>query len=257
MKNITQKFTEVFKKGQCALMTHIIIGYPNLKTSEKLVIEMAQAGADFIEMQIPFSEPIADGPVFFEACQESIKRGTKVKDCFDLMARVSKKVDIPLLFMTYYNIPYHYGIENFCKDARAAGCCGFIIPDIPPEEAKEYLSCCNKYKLAPIFIVTPTSSIERIKAISKVAKGFIYCVGRTGITGGKTKFGAEFKRYLKRIQTFTRLPLGIGFGVKTLEDVKAISKLADMAIVGTAITQTFHEQGIEGVKNLIKTLKMQ
>lgn len=255
MSIISKKFAEIFKSGKTALMTHIIVGYPNLATSEKLVLEMAGAGTDFIEMQIPFSEPIADGPVFFDANQEVLKNNIKVKDAFELMTKVSQKITTPLLFMTYYNIIFKYGLDKFCAAAKKAGCCGLIIPDVPPEEAHEYLKKCHRYKLAPIFIITPNTPDERIKKICGLADGFIYCVGRTGVTGGKTKFGTEFQRYMKKIRRYTNLPLGVGFGVRTKEDVTAISKYAEMSIVGTAVTQSFREQGIEGVRNLVKVLK--
>lgn len=256
MPKIDQKFKQLLSAGEPALMTHTVIGYPDLTTCEELVIGMSEAGADFIELQIPFSDPLADGPVIMDACQKALaEQHVKVKDAIELMARLTKQIDTPLLFMSYYNILYNYGVKKFCKDASEAGCAGLIIPDIPIEESKEYLLECSKNKMDPIFVVSPVTPEDRLKKIGAKAKGFLYCMGRTGVTGKSTKFGTDFKNYMERVKRYTNLPVGVGFGVKSHDDYCKIAEHAEMTIVGTALIEAYKKGGKSEVIRFVKSLK--
>jgi len=255
MQKITDKLNQLNSENQMGLMTHVVVGYPDLETTEKLIIEMDKSGADLIELQIPFSDPIADGPTIMKASQVALKKGIKVKNAFNLVKRLSDKISTPLLFMTYANILENYGVEKFCQDAKDVGIEALIVPDISPEEANEYLVACEKYSLAPIFIMAPTSTNERLKRITKVAKGFVYCVARTGVTGAETNFGAELDEFLKRCRNFTNLPLSVGFGIAKKEDVNFLKGKADFAIVGSQAIRVLEEKGVGAVGKFVKMLK--
>ncbi len=255
MQKIIDKLKQLKTENQMGLMTHVVVGYPDLETTEKLVLEMDQSGADFIELQIPFSDPIADGPTIMKASQIALESGVKVQDAFNLAKRLSGKVSAPLLFMTYANILVKYGFEKFCQDASEVGIEGLIVPDIPPEEAGEYLAACEKNDLTPIFIMAPTSTDERLQSIAEVAKGFIYCVARTGVTGAETNFGAELDEFLTRCRKFTDLPLSVGFGISKKEDVDFLKGKADFAIVGSQAIRVLEEEGVEAVGEFVEELK--
>lgn len=255
MQSIINKLKAIKSSGQIGLMTHVVVGYPDLNTTEELVIEMDKNGADLIELQIPFSDPIADGPTIMKASQIAINHGMKVKDAFKLAHSLSGRIEAPLLFMTYANIIFQYGYETFCHDAREAGINGLIIPDIPPEDAADYLKACEKENLAPVFIMAPTSTDERLEKIAKVAQGFVYCVARTGVTGAKTDFGKDLEDFLTRCRKFTDLPLGVGFGISSKKDVDFLKDKADFAIVGSQTIRILEEKGVKAVGEFIRELK--
>lgn len=237
-------------------MTHIVAGYPTKKTSLKIAEEMTKFGISFIEIQIPFSDPIADGPVIMQANQKALENKTTPKDCLDLMKELKKKPsETELLFMCYFNTIFNYGIENFCRDAKKAGAYGLIVPDIPPEEGKDYLTACKKYKLHPIFVLAPTSTKKRIKKITKKASGFIYLMARTGTTGQKTKLGKQIQIYIQNIRKYTKLPLAVGFGIKEKEQIKFLENKADIAVIGSGILEEIREskekEAVEKVKKFL------
>ncbi|MGC8765027.1 MAG: tryptophan synthase subunit alpha [Brevinematia bacterium] len=243
------------KEKEILLMTHIVIGYPDLNTSYKIVETMVKSGVDLMELQIPFSEPIADGPTILYANHIALKNGVSVEDCFEFGRSVSKNFDIPFLFMTYYNIPFKYGVERFVEKMRDSNLKGSIIPDLPPEEAQVYLNSMKKNDLNPIFIFTPTSTDERLKLISQNAKGFIYCVARKGITGQKTDFNTELINYIKRCRSFTYLPLALGFGIKEKSEIEFLKGRVEIAVIGTQTIRIFEERGIKGVEEYISSLR--
>ena len=187
MRKLEQKLAEIKKRKRIGLMTHVIVGYSSLEETIMLVETMVASGVDVIELQIPFSDPLADGPTIMRACEESLANGTKVKDAFMVMKTVSGKVSIPLLFMAYYNTVFRYGVETFCKDAKTAGAAGLIVPDMPIDEEQEehFMRYCKKYDLHNIHVISPASTDERLKKNAAVADGFVYCTARQGITGAK------------------------------------------------------------------------
>jgi tryptophan synthase alpha chain len=237
------------------LMTHLVLGYPSLAINREVIRQMVENGVDLIEMQIPFSEPVADGPMIVKANQDSLAAGTRVRDCLEFAAEITATYDIPFLFMTYYNILFKYGVERFFRQAVEIGVKGFIIPDLPPEEGREFLALADKYDVAPILIYAPTSTEERMRELAGFARGFIYCVARRGVTGRQTDFTSDFEAYLSRCRKATGLPLAVGFGISTREDVHYLTGKADIAVIGTATIRLVEERGPAAVGPFIAGLR--
>ncbi len=236
------------------LMTHIVVGYPSFEDSLRMVEAMVEGGVDIMELQIPFSEPTADGPVILRANQAALDAGSTVERCLQFAEQVAERFDIPFLIMTYYNILYAYGVERFAARMAQAGLRGAIVPDLPPEEAQAYLAAMKAHGLAPIFIYTPTTSDERMQRIAKVAAGMLYCVARRGVTGAATSFGDELDGYLARCRAATNLPLAVGFGVKDRGDVGFLKGRADLAVIGTQTIRLVEDHGVKAVKPFIQGL---
>lgn len=237
------------------LMTHIVLGYPSFAVNREVVSQMVANGVDCIEMQIPFSEPMADGPVILKANQDSLAAGTSVADCMAFGAEMSEKYDIPFLFMTYYNIVFKYGEERFFQDCRTAGIKGLIIPDLPPEMGGEFFRLAREYQVAPVLIFAPTSTDARMAELNRSAAGFIYCVARRGVTGKQSDFGGEFTTYLTRCRAATELPLAVGFGIRNREDVAAITGKADIAVIGSETIRLVDREGPQAVGPFIAGLR--
>lgn len=222
-------------------MTHIVAGYPTLKKSEEIAMRMANCGVDFIEIQIPFSDPVADGETIMRANQKALENGVKVEDCFELMRRLAGKFLIKpkFLFMSYFNILHHYGLEKFCKKAKECGCYGLIIPDMPIDEEKydHYLAICKKFGLMPILVISPLTSESRLKQLAKYAKGFVYCVSRYGTTGQASNLNPHLASYLKKVRKYIKLPLAVGFGIAKKEHMEAVWKHAEIAVIGSKIIE--------------------
>ena len=237
------------------LMTHIVIGYPSLEASFDIVKQMVEAGVDLMELQIPFSEPIADGPVILKANADALSTGITVEECLDFARKVTEAFDIPFLVMTYYNILYKYGVEKFAAAMEARGLQGAIVPDLPPEEGAEYLSAMNRHHQAPIFIFVPNSSEERMKMLAEYGKGFIYCVARKGVTGAQTAFSRDLDAYLERCRKATNLPLALGFGVSCKEDIDFLKGKVDIAVVGSQAIRVLETDGAPAVGDFIRGLR--
>lgn len=237
------------------LMTHIVIGYPSLEASLSIVDAMVSAGVDLMELQIPFSEPIADGPVILKANQDALANGVTVKECLAFARETAQRYDIPFLLMTYYNILYKYGVVQFAQTMKAYKIRGAIVPDLPPEEGEEYLNAMAAHDLAPIFIYAPTTTAQRMDRIARDAKGFVYCVARKGVTGDHTDFSRELDTYLDRCRRATDLPLALGFGVKDRSDVAFLRGKADIAVIGTQTIRIVEEKGIAAVGDFIHGLR--
>ncbi|MEJ2201068.1 MAG: tryptophan synthase subunit alpha [Desulfuromonadaceae bacterium] len=237
------------------LMTHIVIGYPSLEASYRIVREMVEAGVELMELQIPFSEPIADGPVILRANQEALATGISVEQCLDFAEKVSREFNIPFLVMTYYNILFKYGVEQFAEALAKRGLQGAIVPDLPPEEATEYLRAMAANGLDPIFIFAPNSSVERLQRIAGHARGFVYCVARKGVTGAQTDFSRELSAYLERCHQATDLPLALGFGVGSKADVEFLKGKVDVAVIGSQAIRILDSDGVEAVGTFIRGLR--
>ena len=236
------------------LMTHIVAGYPSLAESEQIAETMLETGVDFIEIQIPFSDPIGDGPTITEACRDAIDAGIKVEDCFNLMEKVQKKAQIPLLFMTYYNIIFNYGVEDFCKKCADLNVYGLIVPDMPFDEEKEehFLENCQKYDLKPIQIVSPITPEERLKKIGEMAEGFVYCVAGFGTTGTKQNKMEDVESYLTRVRKYVKVPISLGFGISSKEEIQEAGKVADIVVIGSQIIKMYQrDKDLEKIKELL------
>ena len=237
------------------LMTHIVLGYPSFDDSFRIIEAMVEAGVDLMELQIPFSEPTADGPVIVRANQAALEGGATLKDCFYLVEKVAHTFDIPFLIMSYYNILFRYGVRRFVTDMSQGGLRGSIIPDLPPEEGQEYLDAMQKHDLAPILIFSPTTSLDRMRYISTFGKGFIYCVARKGVTGSNTRFSEGLATYLTKCRESTSLPLALGFGIKEKSDIDFLKAKADIAVIGSQTIRIMEQQGVDSVGNFIRSLR--
>jgi tryptophan synthase alpha chain len=237
------------------LMTHIVVGHPSLDTSLRLVEAMVAAGVDLIELQIPFSEPIADGPVILRANQEALAAGTTVERCFELAAQVTRRFEVPFLFMSYYNILFRQGVARFVTRMRETGLRGAIVPDLPPEEGAGYLTAMGEEQLDPIFIYSPNTQPARLASIAQHARGFIYCVARKGVTGSATAFSHDLSEYLARARAATTLPLAVGFGVKDKTDIAFLRGKADIAVVGSETLRILERDGVSAVTPFLKALR--
>jgi len=243
------------QKQEILLMTHIVLGHPHFDTSLRLVESMVHAGVDLIELQIPFSEPMADGPVILRANQEALDAGSTVDRCFDVATEVARRFDIPFLFMSYYNVLFRRGVSQFVARMQQAGLRGAIVPDLPPEEGGEYLAAMKDAALDPIFIYSPNTTDERLKAIAQHASGFVYCVARKGVTGSETAFSTELSSYLSRARAATSLPLAVGFGVKEKHDVDFLRGKADIAVVGSETLRVLERGGLSAVGPFLSGLR--
>lgn len=236
------------------LMTHIVLGYPSFDVCRRVVEQMAAANVELMELQIPFSEPIADGPVILHANQKALAAGATVDRCLELTSRLSREFPIAFLFMTYYNIAFVRGVDTFAREMREAGVRGAVIPDLPFEEGAPLLEAMAREQLEPIFLFAPNTTDARMAAIAQHASGFIYCVARKGVTGAKTDFEVV-GNYLERAKRHTKLPLALGFGVKEARDVAALRGKVDIAVVGSETLRVLERDGAAAVGPFIRGLR--
>lgn len=234
---IDKKFSALKKYGQKAFIAYITAGDPDLSTTEDIVLALESSGVDIIELGIPFSDPMADGPTIQAASHRALQNKVSLKKIFTMMVRLRKITQIPVAFMTYYNPVFKYGLVSFFKSCASAGVDGVIIPDLPYEEAKDLIALGKKYKIATIFLAAPTSTRERIKNIAKVSTGFIYYVSLTGVTGERTKLPREVVSNVRSIKKMTDKPVAVGFGISSPDQARQIAKVADGIIVGSAIVK--------------------
>jgi len=237
MNRIEKLYADVRAKRRAAFNVYLCAGDPDLETTRELILALEQAGVDMIELGMPFSDPIADGPVIQAAGQRSLERGTTLPKVLALVAEVRKRSQIPIALMTYYNILHKFGLKKLAAEAKRAGIDGLIVPDLIPEEAGELVALARPAELATIFFVAPTSTDERIALADRMSTGFIYCVSLTGITGARAELPADLKQYLERVRARTTKPMAVGFGVSKPEQVRALGELADGVIVGSAIVR--------------------
>lgn len=249
------KITKAFENRK-AFIAFITGGDPDLETTEKLVPAMADAGADLIEIGIPFSDPVAEGVVIQEADERALQGGCTTDKLFDMVTRIRLKTDVPLLFMTYLNPIYTYGKEKFLSRCAECGIEGIIVPDMPFEEKDELSELCELYGVDLISMITPTSE-ERIALIAKEAKGFIYCVSSLGVTGVRSEITTDIGRMIQKVREVTDIPCAIGFGIATPEQAGSMAKLADGVIVGSAIVKLvakFGKESIEPVSEYVRSM---
>lgn len=237
------------------LMTHIVLGYPTLQASLQVVDAMVDAGVELIELQIPFSDPMADGPVILHANQRALAAGVTVEDCFQAAKTLARRhPQVRLLLMTYYNIVHCRGPRRFARDANEAGLYGTIVPDLPHEEGQEFYSALAENELEPVFLFSPSTGDERMAQIATQASGFIYCVARKGVTGARTDF-QSLEPYLARCRKATSLPLALGFGVKDRSDVLGLVGKVDIAVVGSSTISLIDREGVSAVGAYIRSLR--
>lgn len=259
---ITTAFAGARAQRRIALIPYVMAGYPDAATSEALAVALGQAGADVIELGVPFSDPMADGATIQAASHHALEGGMTLSGALELAGRVSACISTPLVLMTYYNPVFSYGLERFCTAASAAGIAGLIVPDLPPEEAEPLLRATSARGLALIFLVTPTSPQERIQQVARISRetgGFIYCVSLSGTTGARDRLPEHLGDFIARVRAETDLPLAVGFGIAQPEHVAEISRIADGAVVASALLNMVDaapegrkiEEGVDFLRSLL------
>ncbi|MCR5796878.1 MAG: tryptophan synthase subunit alpha [Eubacterium sp.] len=247
------KIREAFANGK-AFIPFLTCGDPSLEATKKNVLAMARAGADLIELGIPFSDPTAEGEVIMDASLRALNAGTTTDKVFAMVEELRSEIDIPMVFMTYANVLFSYGIERFAKRSKEVGIDGFILPDIPYEEKEEFEEPCKKYGLDLISLVAPTSH-DRIKMIAGDASGFLYCVSSLGVTGVRAKISTDIGGMIDIAKSVSDIPCAVGFGISTPEQAGEMSRFADGVIVGSAIVKICQEYGEEAAAHIEEYVK--
>ncbi|TKB72625.1 MAG: tryptophan synthase subunit alpha [Nitrospira sp.] len=234
---LDRTFALLRERGEKALITYVMAGDPSLQTTEELVVELERAGADIIELGVPFSDPIADGPVIQQAAERALRSGTTLRSILSMVTSLRVKTQIPLVLMAYYNNIHAFGPERFCHEAAKAGIDGLILPDMPPDEAGPLRGPAAAAGLPLIFLLAPTSTPERRTFVARQSQGFVYYVSLTGITGAKLVNLDDVAKNVEKIKKITKVPVAVGFGVATPEDAAKVTAIADGVIVGSAIVK--------------------
>lgn len=241
MNRIDERFRLLREKGDRALMPYLTAGDPDLATTRALILEFEKRGADLIELGVPFSDPLADGVTIQRASQRSLSSGTTLPRILEMVGELRADCRLPLLLMSYVNPIFHFGCARFAKEAAAAGVDGLIVPDLPPEEAAELIEATAAHNLHTVFLIAPTSPQSRVRTIAAASKGFIYYVSLRGVTGVRSRLSEDLEANLRMIRAETDLPLAVGFGVSTPEQVRLVSRVADGVIVGSAIVSLLEQ----------------
>lgn len=243
-------------KDHKAFVAYVTVGYPSMWATLQAVPLLAQCGCDIIELGIPFSDPLADGTTIQKASYEALQNGVTPKTSLETAQKLRLKTDIPMVFMSYYNPIFHYGVEKFCKECEQVGIDGLIIPDLPPEEGVELQNSTQKHGIDLIYLLAPTSTDERIDLIAEKSSGFIYLVSVTGVTGARTELPQELSSFVQRVKKVTDKPLCVGFGISTPEQAKQVAEISDGVIIGSRIIQLL-ESGIslDSLRNFATELR--
>jgi tryptophan synthase alpha chain len=234
---ITARFGKLRDSGEMGLIPYLTAGDPSLAATESFVLALAAAGADVIELGVPFSDPVADGPTIQRAIERSLAAGTTLRGVLDLVRSLRAKTEVPLMLFSYYNPVLQMGLDRFAAEAAAAGADGALITDLTPEEAGDYRAAMRKHDLDTIFLAAPTSTDERLARIAEVSSGFLYVISRTGVTGAKDTLPDDLPALIRRTRRATRLPIAVGFGVSLPVHVSLLGGLADAAVVGSALVE--------------------
>jgi tryptophan synthase alpha chain len=253
MSRISRTFRKLKKEGRKALVAYIMAGDPNIKATVRYIAELESAGADVIELGVPFTDPLADGPTIQRAAERALLGGVTLRRVLDIVSTVRESVTVPLVLMTYFNPVFRFGIDSFVEEAVRAGTDGIIVPDLIPEEAGSLVDSSRRHGLDTIFLLAPTSTPDRIKRVVKASRGFIYYVSITGITGGMLSLNSTMKRTLSLIREGTSKPAVIGFGISNPGEAAAVAKLADGIVVGSAIVKRIAEK--RDIKDFVRSIR--
>ena len=259
MSRIARTFANLRSAGRLALIPYFTVGYPDVATTVELAPALVAAGADLIELGVPFSDPLADGVTIQRASHAALEAGVTPRACLEVARRIRARVETPLIFMGYYNPILRYGPDAYCQDTASAGADGLIVPDLPPEEAGELRAAASRAGLDLIFLLAPTSTDERIRRVCREASGFVYCASLAGVTGARQNLAAGLSDFLGRIRRHTDLPLAVGFGISRPEHVAEVAKVADGAIVGSAVVDRLESlpaaERVSGTAAYLATLR--
>ncbi len=261
ISHIQAVFSSKRTDHSAALMPYMTLGYPDIETSVDIVKAAAYNGADLIELGVPFSDPLADGPTIQHSTQVALEQGVGVQVCFDIVARLRKDgITQPLLLMGYVNPILAFGVEKYVQEAQLSGADGLIIPDLPPEEADDVIAACQKFEIALIFLLSPASPPERIQLVANLTTGFLYLVSLNGVTGARNALPTDLPEFIARAKAVAHTPVAVGFGISTPEHAANVGKLADGVIVGSALINTISQAkdaGLDPVQaagNFVKAL---
>jgi len=254
VERLEGRLAELRRQGRAALVAYGVAGYPDLAGSLAAFRTMADAGADVLEVGPPFSDPLIDGPVIQRAVTTALDAGTRLDDVLGLVADLSAGADTPVVLLVYYNLVAHRGPDRFAAELAAAGACGAVVPDLPPEEAGEWLAAAGEQRVAPVFLAAPTSTDRRLRAVGEAGRGFVYAQASLGVTGLRASLAAGIEGLVARVRAHTDLPVCAGIGVSNAEQAAAVARFADGAIVGTALVRRLGEGGLDGLRALTAEL---
>jgi tryptophan synthase alpha chain len=240
---IAQKFAELRGRGESVLIPFIVAGDPDLEHTGMLVMEMEARGADIIELGVPFSDPMADGPANQRALARGLNSGASLSAILGLVGELRKQTQIPIILFGYFNTFFRYGCDRLCADAAQAGVDGLLVVDMPPEESRELAKPARAAGVDLIYLLAPTTPLERSRAIARSASGFLYYVSVTGVTGARAQVGADVEQHVRELSTITRLPIGVGFGISTPEQARQVGAYADAVVVGSALSLLIEAHG--------------
>jgi tryptophan synthase alpha chain len=232
---IGRKFEELAQRSELGLVAYLTAGDPSIEGTQEIVLRVAEAGADVIELGIPFSDPVADGPTIQRASERALRAGATLEKVIGLVASLRRETHVPLMLFGYFNPILQMGLDNFARKASAAGADGVLITDMTPEESQEYRGAMHANGLDTIFLAAPTSTDERLRRIAEVSSGFLYVISRTGVTGAKDSLPEELPAMVRRARKFTRLPIAVGFGISVPAQVTVLGGIADAAVVGSSL----------------------
>lgn len=257
---IAQRFGELSSRGELGLVAYVTAGDPSLDATEQIVLAAAESGADVIELGVPFSDPVADGPTIQRASDRALRAGATLASVIDLVHRLRARTQVPLILFSYFNPILQMGLEKFAEAAAAAGADGVLVTDLTPEEAAAYRAAMRARNLDTIFLAAPTSTDERLAKIAECSSGFLYLISRTGVTGTRDALPDDLPALARRVRRFTKLPLAVGFGISQPEHVSVLGGIADAAVVGSAIVAEIEKsanakEAAANVARLIRSLK--
>ncbi len=257
---IARRFAELAERGELGLVAYITAGDPTLETTEQIVLAIEQAGADFVELGVPFSDPVADGPTLQRASERALRSGTTLAGVLELVRRLRQKSELPLVLFSYFNPVLQMGVERFAEQAAAAGADGVLLTDLTPEEAEPVRPVLRAHGLDTIFLAAPTSTPERLKRLAESSTGFLYLISRTGVTGARELLPAELPGLIRRVRQATTLPLAVGFGISQPGHVSVLGGLADAAVVGSVLVDELEraataEAAVAAIAERVRQLK--
>jgi tryptophan synthase alpha chain len=255
MTRISKSFREILRKNSKAFIPYIMAGDPNIQRTMEVLRILEDCGADIVELGVPFTDPVADGPAIQKAAKRALVKGVTLQSVIDLVGKLRESTQIPIILMTYYNPVFKFGEEQFVHEASAAGVDGIIVPDLPPDEALSLISLSKRTSLDTIFLLAPTSTEDRIKKVSKASSGFIYYVSITGITGAKLSMDSPIESHISSIRKVSNKPIAVGFGISTPEEASTVSRFADGVIVGSSIVMKVEDSNEDLRKYIISLRK--
>ncbi len=256
---IDHTFCELRERGAKGLVVYLTAGDPTLDDTGRILAAVDRAGADVIELGVPFSDPLADGPVIQRASERGLRAGASLRKILELLPRWRAAVRAPMILFTYYNPILQYGLEGFCRDAARAGIDGTLVVDLTPEESSDYVAAMRGQNLDTIFLASPTSTDERLERIARLSTGFLYLISRTGVTGERQQLSSSLRPLVARVRRFTSLPLALGFGISNPEQVREVQSFAEAAVVGSALVHAIEDryatEDESGIEKFVRWLK--